>query len=166
MRFSVRWAKWKRSFEYYVNGNGIDDAKRRKNLLLHYAGTEVQDIYDNLAEPAAPTDGSIRTDYQTAILKLDRHFQYEPNYVLEKHNFRLLRQQPSETTAQFVYRLQQQAKLCNFSDANEHIVEQLVEGNSQAAVFNRNSWKRKICRSMLLWTYHSNTKPPRQVLVV
>ena len=59
---------------------------------------------------------------------LDEHFKYEPNYALERHNFRLLRQLPSESTAQFIDRLSQQAKLCKFGNDEEHVVEQLVEG--------------------------------------
>ena len=57
-----------------------------------------------------------------------RTFKYEPNYALGRHNFRLLRQLPYESAAQFIYHLSQQSKPCKFSNDEEHIVEQLVEG--------------------------------------
>ena len=139
---STRWNKWKRSFLYYVDGHGISDAKKRKNLLLHYAGVDVQDIYETLPTPAAPADGSTRSDFETAVLQLDSYFAYEPNYAFEKHNFRLLRQESSETTAQFVQSLTQQAKLCNFAQDADHIVDQLVEG-VQSASFQRKFLEKK-----------------------
>ena len=38
-------------------------------LLLHYAGVDVQDIYKTLPTPAAPADGSSRSDFETAVLQ-------------------------------------------------------------------------------------------------
>ena len=132
---STRWKKWKRSFTYYADGNGISDETRKKNLLLHLAGLEVQDIFDTLPEPPpVPADDDARGVFDTAILKLDAYFAYEPNYALEKHNFRLMSQLSSETVAQFAHRLKQQAKLCNFTTAAEHELDQLVEGVRESSL--------------------------------
>ena len=46
-----RWRHWKRSFQFYVDGQAITDAKRQHSQLLHYAGPAVQDIFETLQEP-------------------------------------------------------------------------------------------------------------------
>ena len=51
-----RWRRWKRSFDLYIAGQDIDDATRKHSLLLHYAGMNVQDLFETLTEPAQPED--------------------------------------------------------------------------------------------------------------
>ena len=46
-----RWKRWKRSYEYYIEGKGITQAGRKKSQLLHLAGIEVQDLYEDLVDP-------------------------------------------------------------------------------------------------------------------
>ena len=43
-----KWRKWKRAFEYYAEGKGIDNARSRRKTsqLLHFAGMEVQYILE------------------------------------------------------------------------------------------------------------------------
>ena len=40
-----RWRKWKRAFEYYAEGKGIENVRKKTSQLLHFAGMEVQDIF-------------------------------------------------------------------------------------------------------------------------
>jgi len=46
-----RWRQCKRSYQYYVDGKGITTPSRKKAQLLHLAGMEVQDIYEDLPDP-------------------------------------------------------------------------------------------------------------------
>ena len=41
---SVRWKRWKRSFDLYVLAKGIVEDRQKVALLLHTAGQEVQDL--------------------------------------------------------------------------------------------------------------------------
>ena len=43
-----RWRKWKRAFEYYAEGKGIDNVRKKNSQLLHFAGMKVQDIFEDL----------------------------------------------------------------------------------------------------------------------
>ena len=43
-RLGTRWIKWKRLFVYYLEAKGIEKDKKKKALLLHCAGSDVQDI--------------------------------------------------------------------------------------------------------------------------
>ncbi|CAB4032902.1 Hypothetical predicted protein, partial [Paramuricea clavata] len=53
-----RWKKWLTRFERLLCGLNITADKRKTALLLHYAGPDVDDIYDTL-----PT--SSNEDYKT-----------------------------------------------------------------------------------------------------
>ena len=46
-----KWRKWKRAFEYYAEGEGIDNARKKTSQLLHFAGMGVQDIFEDLQDP-------------------------------------------------------------------------------------------------------------------
>ncbi|CAB3976941.1 Retrovirus-related Pol poly from transposon [Paramuricea clavata] len=59
-----RWKKWLTRFERLLCGLNITADKRKTALLLHYAGPDVDDIYDTL-----PT--SSNEDYKTVVEKLN-----------------------------------------------------------------------------------------------
>lgn len=65
-----RWRKWKRAFEYYAEGKGMDNARKKTSQLLHFAGMDVQDIFEDLQDPGPiPAEGD--NAYKVAIRKLD-----------------------------------------------------------------------------------------------
>ena len=41
---STRWQKWKRSFNYYADGEGLTNQKKKKSELLHLAGMEMPEL--------------------------------------------------------------------------------------------------------------------------
>ena len=45
------WRQWTRSYQYYIDGMGITNASRKRAQLLHLAGMEVQDMYEDLPDP-------------------------------------------------------------------------------------------------------------------
>lgn len=67
----VRWEKWLNSFKYfniyYLVAPGICDDARKRALLLHLAGAEVQDIFFTL-------DDANNGGYDGAVNKLNAHF--------------------------------------------------------------------------------------------
>ena len=66
---SVRWKCWKRSFEPYVLAKGISSDPQKVALLLHTAGTELQELYYMLAA----TEGELKP-YKDVIKILDEYF--------------------------------------------------------------------------------------------
>ena len=45
---SQRWKKWKRTFKLYLTEKGVTDDAQKRDLLLHAAGVDVQEIYFTL----------------------------------------------------------------------------------------------------------------------
>lgn len=124
-----RWTRWKRAFEYYIVGKGVTDAKQKKALLLHFAGLEVQDIYETLTDPGVPSGGADTADeYGKVIRTLDSYFKPQANIPYERHVFRQMKQEPNETIDQFVGRLKRQAENCGFEDRqSEQIRDQVID---------------------------------------
>ena len=58
-RIAENRKRWIRAFQYYVDGKGIKSPERQRSLLLHHAGMQVQDIFEDLTDPRAdsPPDG-------------------------------------------------------------------------------------------------------------
>ena len=64
-----RWKKWFKAFEHYVNAEGLTDADRKFHTLLHTVGMDVQEMYDDLPDPATTTPANDDA-YKTAVRKL------------------------------------------------------------------------------------------------
>ena len=145
-----RWRRWKRSFDLYVAGQNIDDSTRKHSLLLHFAGMNTQDLFETLAEPADPEDR-----YEKTVAMLDGQFKVAKNTPFERHVFRQMVPQPNEPVDKFVARLRQQARLCDFSDLNDQLRDQLVDKVAQPGLRRKLLEKDnislddalKICRS-------------------
>ncbi|CAL1586203.1 unnamed protein product [Knipowitschia caucasica] len=111
-----RWTRWLTAFELFADGKGLildarvtDNTKiRRRALLLHHAGTDVQDIFSTLDD----TGGS--SDYDKAVKALNDYFVPKVNNAFARQTFYQLSQNAGETVQQFVTRLRRTAKDCAF----------------------------------------------------
>ncbi|MES9884606.1 MAG: hypothetical protein ABW185_27490, partial [Sedimenticola sp.] len=103
-------------------GMAIDNKKRKKALLLHYAGDEVFEIHDTL--PDTGDDG----DYDKTKSALEKYFKPQVNKEFEIFEFRRMKQYESETVDQFATRLRQKAENCEFSDRDSEIKSQIIQG--------------------------------------
>ena len=99
---------------------GIEDAKQKRALLLHYSGPEVDEIFDKLEDTGEDKD------YKKAVEKLTAHFNPQVNTTYEVYNFRKARQNEGESFDSFHTRLSTLAKTCEFADADKEIKEQIL----------------------------------------
>ena len=123
-----RWRKWKRAFEYFAEGKGIDNVRKKTSLLLHFAGMDVQDIFEELQDPShIPESDHNVYRYFIAIRKLDSCFPVEEKIPYERHVFRQFTQGEGETADQFIVRLRKQARHCDFgAGLNDQLRVQLI----------------------------------------
>lgn len=131
----LRWEKWIIRFERLMEAINVvsqtaDSAdqktatdKRRLALLLHYAGTEVEDVFDTL--PGVQDD---KNTYSKAKPLFQAYFQPKKNVELEVFNFRRSRQEPGENMDAFATRLRQLATRCDFNDSDLEIKLQIIQG--------------------------------------
>ena len=122
---SNRWTVWLKRFERFVVAMDIKDTTRRRSLLLHLAGPDVEKIFETI-----PDNGEEK-DYDVAATK---YFARKKNIVYEIHLFRKAQQRQGETVDQFYTRLCQLAKTCEFADEKHEIKIQLIERCSSTRV--------------------------------
>ena len=121
-----RWRRWKTAFQFFIDGKGVTDPKQKKALLLHSAGMDVQEVYLSLEEGA--TSSKEMDEYESTMQMLDRHFSPQINVPFERHEFRQMNQNESETIDQFVIRLTRQADNCEFGESKkEQIRDQIID---------------------------------------
>ena len=95
--------------------------------LLHLAGFEVQDLFQDLENPGPiPEEGD--DEFKVAIRKLDHHFKTDENIPLERHVFCQMTMNEGETADHFMTRLRKQQRHCNFgTGSNGNMRDQLIE---------------------------------------
>lgn len=89
----------------------ITDSNRKKAMLLHYGGLDLQDVFYTLRNADVLVEGE--DPYEKANA-LSMHFRLKVNIASKKHAFRKIKQKKGEPMGQYVTRLRQQAKNCEF----------------------------------------------------
>ena len=84
------WEKWLARLEQMLIGMNSTVLKRKCALLPHYAGPDVDEIFDTL--PYTGEDN----DYDTAVAKLHKCFSPQVNTTYGAYNFREAKQKESE----------------------------------------------------------------------
>ena len=119
-----RWQRWIKSFMYYVGAMNVSDEAQKKNMLLHCAGTDVQEIFDTLTVD----EGEDISCFSAAIEALEGHFKDKKNVSYERHVFRQARQRDGESVLQYVTRLRVLAVSCEYGERkDEAIKDQVVD---------------------------------------
>uniref|UniRef100_A0A3P9MCB8 Gypsy retrotransposon integrase-like protein 1 n=1 Tax=Oryzias latipes TaxID=8090 RepID=A0A3P9MCB8_ORYLA len=116
----VRWQKWLSSFKLYLAASGVREDARKRALLLHLSGAEVQDIFFTLDD--AGNDDS----YEAAVNKLNAYFTPQKNIPYERHVFRQAEQSQGESMDSFVSRLKKLAATCEFGDNRDDFIRDQV----------------------------------------
>ena len=118
------WKKWLRSFQILLDARGAENHLQKKQLLLHSAGIQVQEIYFS----SVTDEVHANNNFDQTINLLDNYFIPRANVPFERHLFRQEGQKSDETVDQFVCRLKQRASTCEFgNNLNEQIRDQVVE---------------------------------------
>ena len=124
----LRRKRWLIAFELFADGKGLisneepaTNRQRRRALLLHLAGTDVQDIFYTL-----PDTGDAK-DYKKAVDALNAYFVPKVDTTYARHYFRQLTQAPGETIRQFASRLRREARDCGYgADTDNQIRDEIL----------------------------------------
>ena len=115
----TRWKKWCARLENLLVGLDITDKKRKRALLLHYAGEEVNEIFDTL-------DGT-GDDYASALSKLNDYFAPKKSTEFEIYKFRQAKQEMNEKIDTYHTRLRKLSENCSFTDKDKEIKSQIIQ---------------------------------------
>ncbi|XP_063436697.1 uncharacterized protein LOC134718136 [Mytilus trossulus] len=116
----IRWRKWISRLENLFIGLNIKDSKRQRALLLHYAGEDVNEVFDTLENTGE--------DFGAAKQKLTAYFVPKKNTKYEICKFRQAKQTSDETIDSFHTRLRQLAVNCEFTEPSKEVKSQIIQG--------------------------------------
>ena len=125
---TMPWKTWVAQFENYLVASGGTNyaVALKKALLLHCLGKEGQRVFQNLPDHDNPPAGA--SEYDKALLVLEKHFGPKINVVAERYKFRQRAQRPGETAQDYVAALRELAVTCNFGAMRDEMIrDQLVE---------------------------------------
>lgn len=117
----LRRKRWLSGFELFADGKGLivaadnaTDKQRRRALLLHLTGPDVQDIFATLPDTGEDTD------YRKAVDVLNLYFIPKVDTTYARHCFRKLSHSLGETVRQFATRMRLSAKDCNYGEETDN----------------------------------------------
>ena len=118
-----RWKTWRDEFELYVAASGVSDTTQKRALLLHLAGPQVRDIFNN----SIPTEAKGESkDYNKAMDALTAYFKPQKNVPMARQAFLAAKPTAGETINNFVARLQNLAELCEYNEERNNQVRDLA----------------------------------------
>lgn len=130
----TRWKRWLFSFQLYADSKGLHTAankQRKRALLLHCAGPEVQDIFLTL------TDTGGDDEYDAAVTALTNYFTPKVNAVHSRHLFRSTLPKQGETVHQYVIRLKTTASNCAYGPEKDNMIRDQVLENFKSVYFQQ-----------------------------
>ena len=99
----AKWDRWKKSFQIYLAALGNVQEARKKALLLHCGGQELQEIFKTFEEQFVAVDDVRPTvancTYRQAGEALGNHFAARRNDSFEHNVFQQMGQADGESTA-------------------------------------------------------------------
>lgn len=121
------WKKLKQSVEAYIELHSTKNRSQKKWILFHKGGPALKDIFVKLEKSHKDEAQQANDPYLFAINILDKYFKSMVTH--ERFKFRQIRQN-DESIEQFVERLRDQAKNCDFSDQDREIADQIISGTN------------------------------------
>ena len=113
---SRRWEKYVKTVRIYLAAKGINAGGRQRAILLHCAGSDIQDIAEtNLTDTGA--------DLNTLVSKFSEYFSSRHNVVFERYEFR---QGEDEDIDSWHTRLRMKASTCEFGDQLDSLIRDQI----------------------------------------
>ena len=135
-----RWKKWVAKLDNLLLAMDVKDDKRKKALLLHYAGDECLEIYEamtDLQKGVGATRDGTSIEYETVKASLTTYFTPKKNTNFEVLKFRNIKQLSGESIDTYHTRLRSQATLCEFANVDGEILTQILWGSSSSRLRRR-----------------------------
>ena len=119
--------RWLHSVEMYFEALEITSDGRKRAMLLHLVGPDLQQVYETLSEPAG-----VQGQFDICKAKLKMYFAPARNTISEWLTFQSVRVAAGEQFGTYVARLRNAANRCGFPAASldQEICNQCMAGTS------------------------------------
>lgn len=137
------WEKWKRCVENYMKACKITDDEEKYQLVIVIGGIELQDYFEKVVKKEVKTQDPSDTtkeivlQYDSLIASLDNYFTRKTHKRFERNLFWDMKQLEEENFDDFVNRIRQQARKCEFHDMNDMVMDLILRGCRSVQLRNR-----------------------------
>ena len=122
---AAEWDVFAEQLTYYFVANGIDDADKKRAILLSACGTITYKLLKTLVAPAELTAKLFAELVQLA----KEHYTPKPSVIMCRFRFNTSVRQDGESITRFVTRLHNLASLCEYGDSVKELIrDRLVCG--------------------------------------
>jgi len=79
----LRWTRWLRAFKLFVESKKIEDENKKKAMLLHYGGFDLQDIFYSI--PEAERRNTVHQNGESigSVLQAENEYDIRETYFSE-----------------------------------------------------------------------------------
>ncbi|XP_046858745.1 uncharacterized protein LOC124452206 [Xenia sp. Carnegie-2017] len=128
------WGKYVSRLENLLLAMNITNAARKKAMLLHYVGEEVNEIFETLEIDEPDREEDV---FRKAEKALRNYFTPQKNIEFEVYKFRQAKQLPGENISAYYTRLKQLAKSCEFHEQSKEIKTQIIQNGSSSKLWRK-----------------------------
>ena len=119
---SDEWDVYEEKLHFYMDANGITDAKKKRSILLTVCGDSTFKLLRSLV-PGGKMDAEDVT-FDSLLKLLKSHYAKKQSVVVHRFYFNTRSRKPAETIADYVAALRELALHCNYG-ATERLEEML-----------------------------------------
>ena len=125
------WKHYVEQLNQYFDANGIDDAAKRRAILLSCVGSKTYKLISDLVSP----DGPATKTFDQLTQLLTTHFTPHEPVIMSRFNFNRRNRHESESVSDYVRELRRLAKECQYGNQlNMMLRDRLVVGVNQDAI--------------------------------
>lgn len=107
--------------EQYFIANDIINMEKKRAILLSKVNAETYDIIDKICKPKKPGEKS----YEEIVKLVKGYLKPPASYLVHRNAFR---QHDNESISEYVAALQELTNDCQFNDADDQVLDQLISG--------------------------------------
>ena len=131
---SEDWIQYVERLECYFNANYIDDADKKRDILLNACGRRTNKLMRDLLAPAKPSEKSFGD--LTKLIKDNRNS--EPSESIKRFKFNSRTRHSEKSVRSYVAELRSEAEHCNYGDSlNAMLRDRLVVGINNDTIQKR-----------------------------
>ena len=128
------WAQYEERLMQFFLANDIDNAAKKRAVLLSVIGPTMYRVLRSLLAPVKPSE----KEYDELVAKLSQHYSPTPSEIVQRFKFHSRFRKPGESVATYVSELHSLAEFCNFGSTLEVMLcDRIVCGISDDAIQRR-----------------------------
>lgn len=128
------WTCYAERLDLYFSANKVDNAERKRSILLTACGADAYKTLRNLIQPEKLIDKS----YTQLVALLEKHYHPAPSTFISRYKFHTRTRQAGESIGVYVAHLKEIGQHCSFGDdLNNSVRDRLVIGVNDTRIQRR-----------------------------